>query len=156
MSEIIAISQQNLETSFLAIEAFSNSITTTVKASGQIWPNVTIQDYSSQATRMATLAGEGKIIFMPFVKFEDRLGFEEYARGVVHAQIQDNLDFRGIKINASELVGIHDQIVQYHFFNKTFTIEPYEGPDVQAEYMLNWQNVSNSGLQLPKMYPLFT
>lgn len=142
-SEIIAVSKENVETSFLVIEAFANSITATAKATGQTWPNVTIGDYTSQAMRMANLAGEGRVIFTPFVKYEDRLGFEEYARSVVYSQIQENLDYRGIDVNATDLEGVHQQIVKYDVPTATFTTEPYEGPDVQDDYLLNWQIVSN-------------
>lgn len=91
---------------------------------------------------MARLAGDGKVILTPIVKHEERLGFEEYARKHVHAQVQENLDFRGIKLNATDFEGIHDGIVRYNVPNKSWSPEPYEGDDVPSEYVVNWQNVS--------------
>lgn len=143
-SEIIAVSGQNVETSFLAVEAFSNSITSYVKGSGQIWPNVTIGEYTSKATRTARLAGNGRIMFCPFVKQQDRLGFEAYVQENLYSQVQENLDFLGTNANATEVEGLYEQILQVDLATGIRTPEPYEGPDVQSEYLIYWQSVRHS------------
>lgn len=101
---------------------------------------------------MAALAGNGQVVFAPLVTFEDRLGFEEYARAHVHAQVQENLDFRGIEANATDFDGIHDRLVWFN--SGTFIDEPYEGSDVQDEYVVNWQHVSTARATLPPMQDL--
>lgn len=89
---------------------------------------------------MSALAG-GQIVLCPFVTFEDRISFEEYARENVHAQVQENLDFRSINMNATDFEGIPEHLVWFN--SGTFVDEPYDGPDVQPYYVLNWQHVSS-------------
>lgn len=137
------MSKKNVKTSFLVLSAFSNSITKLAKASHQTWPNVTIGGYTSMASQMVDLIGNGRLVFSPFVKQEERLGFESYALNNIYLQIQEYLDYMETGENATDLDGVYEQIVAVEMLSKNRSIEPYDGPDVKSEYLVLWQSVSN-------------
>lgn len=143
-SEIVAVSRKHVETSFLVLAAFSNSISKFVKVSHQTWPNITIDDYTSMATQMVQLVGNGRLVFAPFVKQEDRLGFESFVHDNIYPQIQEYLDFTGTVGNATDIEGVHEQILAVDMETKGRSVEPYEGSGVKSEYLVLWQSVRGS------------
>jgi hypothetical protein len=74
----------------------------------------------------------------PVVTGEERLGFEEYTRNVIHDQIQEDLDYQGIDMNATDLEGIPDRISYLNLTAKQKFVEPDESP---GPYLVNWQRM---------------
>eukprot|EP00934_Nitzschia_sp_Nitz4_P004431 Nitzschia sp. Nitz4//scaffold146_size56529//56057//56317//NITZ4_006583-RA/size56529-processed-gene-0.39-mRNA-1//1//CDS//3329536656//4421//frame0 len=83
-------------------------------------------------------AGEGLLMLAPFVSFDQRLGYEEYARGERLDQLQEVFDYTGTGQNATEL-DLFDVIAYSDTTTFEQSIEPYEGEDVQSEYLCVWQ-----------------
>jgi len=134
-SEIVAVAREHVNSSFGSIESFAHSISSFAKASGQTWPNVTIPDYTSRAIRLAQLAADSRLVtFSPFVEEFQRKGFEDYARSIIHHQIQEDLDYLNLNATATELEGIPDQISYFNLSAKAKFIEKSSGP-----FLVNWQ-----------------
>lgn len=96
------------------------------------------------ANQSVQLIGNGRIIFAPYVKVEDRLGFESYVSDNIYAQIQEYMDYMETGENATEVEGLYKQILALDMETKGRSIEPYEGPDVKSEYLVLWQSVGHS------------
>ena len=136
------MSRENVESTFQALEALSNSISSFTKASGQTWPEIVIPDWTSRAMRTAELAAGARLVTMaPFVKAEQRASFEQYASTVVHDQIQQDLDYLNIAVNATDVPGIVEKVSWVNFTSRVRAEEPEEGP-FSSEFLVNWQRVS--------------
>ncbi|KAL3939096.1 MAG: hypothetical protein SGBAC_006119 [Bacillariaceae sp.] len=159
-SEIVAVSTEHVEATFSSIEALSNSISSYAKNSNQNWPEVVIPDWTSRASRTAALASGARLVTLaPLVKKEERATFETYANGAVHGQIQEDLDYLGIEMNATDVPGVVDEISWINISSRTRAPEPQEGP-FSNEFLVNWQRfpfevakgrvfVMNNMLRLP-------
>lgn len=135
------MSKENVESTFQALEALSNSVTSFAKASGQTWPEVVIPDWTSRAIRTAELAAGARLVTMaPFVKADERASFEEYASTVVHDQIQQDLDYLDIQMNATDVPGVVDSISWINISSRVRAGEPETGP-FSSEFLVNWQRV---------------
>lgn len=139
-SEIVAVSKEHVESTFVTIEAFANTITSYAQETGAVWPNVTLPDYTSRAERVAKLAAGARLVTLaPLVSKSQRAGFEAYARsGVIFEQIQEDLDYLGIEANATNLVGIPDRISYLNLSAKAKFEEPEES---SGPYLVNWQRM---------------
>mmetsp|Transcript_38660 Transcript_38660/g.93458 ORF Transcript_38660/g.93458 Transcript_38660/m.93458 type:complete len:618 (+) Transcript_38660:112-1965(+) len=159
-SEIVAVSTEHVEATFSSIEALSNSVTSYAKNSNQSWPEVVIPDWTSRASRTANLASGARLVTLaPLIKKQDRANFETYANSAVHAQIQEDLDYLGIEMNATDVPGVVDEISWINISSRTRAPEPQEGP-FSNEFLVNWQRfpfevekgrvfVMNNMLRLP-------
>ncbi|CAB9512761.1 Receptor-type guanylate cyclase gcy [Seminavis robusta] len=138
-SEIVAVTTEHVQSSIQSIEAFANSVSSYASSTGMTWPNVTMPDYTSRAIRLADLAADSRLVTVaPFVTNEDKLGFEEYARGVIHEQIQQDLDYQGITdVNATDLEGIPEVISYFNLSARQKFVEPPNSPF--NPYLVNWQ-----------------
>lgn len=125
----------------IALAAFSTSISSYAKDTEQVWPFVTVGDYAAKSIPMAKLVGDGKLILAPFVTFEQRLEYEQYASERIYDQIQDIIDYNNLPTRATDMEDIVEKIVYADFATGGKVLEPYEG-EVQSEYLVNWQNVS--------------
>ena len=122
----------------MAIEAFANSISSYAKDAGEHWPNVTVPDFTSRATRVAQLAQGARLVTMaPLVEADQRLEFEEFARNHIFDQIQEDLDYQGIDMNATDLKNVPDRISYFNLSAKAKFLEP-EGA---GPFLVNWQRM---------------
>jgi hypothetical protein len=137
-SEIVAVSKEHVASTFIAIESFANAISSYAKDVGEVWPNVTIPDYTSRATRVAKLAQGARLVTMaPLVSAEEREGFEAYARETIHTQIQEDLDYQGIDLRATDLKNVPDRISYFNLSARAKFLEP-EGA---GPFLVNWQRM---------------
>jgi hypothetical protein len=137
-SEIVAVSKDHVASTFVAIEAFANSISSYARDAGEFWPNVTVPDFTSRATRVAELAQGARLVTMaPLVSNEQRGEFEAYARQHIHTQIQEDLDYQGIDMGASDLQNVPDRISYFNLSAKAKFLEP-EGA---GPFLVNWQRM---------------
>eukprot|EP00934_Nitzschia_sp_Nitz4_P002415 Nitzschia sp. Nitz4//scaffold346_size17405//10631//14100//NITZ4_008831-RA/size17405-augustus-gene-0.10-mRNA-1//1//CDS//3329548653//2410//frame0 len=135
-ADIVLVSTENVEASFLAIETFAASIAAHAKGTGMMWPNVTVEDFASLSTLTMEAAGNGLLQFCPYVSFDDRLGFEEYVRQNMLKQLEESQDFLGTTANLTDV----SDVIRYTSEDFQFVVEPYEGSDIQSEYLVVWQS----------------
>ena len=62
-----------------AIESLAVTITSSAKAEGQTWPNVTLTDYERRASYVIEQAQVISVIFIPFITGEMKPGWEAYS-----------------------------------------------------------------------------
>jgi len=137
-SEIVSVATEHVENSFGSIEAFANSITSAAKDAGEVFPNVTVPDYTSKAIRVAELAANSRLVtYAPLVSAQERVGFEEYARNNIYQQIQEDLDYLNIDSVTAEEVPTIPKVISY--FNLTAKSKFQEPEAAPGPFLVNWQ-----------------
>eukprot|EP00980_Cylindrotheca_fusiformis_P003027 scaffold703_cov131-Cylindrotheca_fusiformis.AAC.4 len=145
-SEILTISRQKADQLFLALDAFSASISSQAISESTLrnttWPFYSIPDWSIKAKRLADLTGvsEPKVSMTPIVQPEDRDRFNAFAAKAVPKWYGESVKYEGTDMSADEFMQKTAPFIYFHDLENNYQPTPVTGP--------------NESLPLLQSYPL--
>eukprot|EP00980_Cylindrotheca_fusiformis_P003023 scaffold702_cov99-Cylindrotheca_fusiformis.AAC.2 len=146
-SEILSVSKEKADQFFLALDAFSASISSQaiseIDQHNTSWPFYAIPDWSIKAKRLADLTGvSDPIIGMaPIVQPEDREKFNEFAADAVPEWYRASVEYEGTDMTADEFMQKTVPFIYFYDMENNYQPTPVTGP--------------NESLPLLQIYPLF-
>eukprot|EP00980_Cylindrotheca_fusiformis_P021261 scaffold8180_cov87-Cylindrotheca_fusiformis.AAC.1 len=145
-SEILTVSRQKADQFFLALDAFSASISSQAISDmdehNTSWPFYVIPDWSIKAKRLADLAGVShpEVGITPIVQPEDRDKFNAFAAEAVPKWYRESVGYEGTDMTADEFMLKTVPYIYFHDQDNNSQPTPVTGP--------------NESLPLLQSYPL--
>eukprot|EP00980_Cylindrotheca_fusiformis_P030181 scaffold24522_cov127-Cylindrotheca_fusiformis.AAC.1 len=146
-SEIVTVSKQKADQFFLALDAFSSSISSQAISDmdehNTSWPFYVIPDWAIRAKRLADLAGVShpEVAMAPIVQPEDRDKFNEFAAEAVPKWYKESVEYEGTDMTADEFMQKTVPFIYFHDTENNYQPTPVTSP--------------NESLPLLQSYPLF-
>eukprot|EP00980_Cylindrotheca_fusiformis_P018348 scaffold5995_cov113-Cylindrotheca_fusiformis.AAC.4 len=145
-SEILTVSRQKADQFFLALDAFSASISSQAISESALrnttWPFYVIPDWAIKAKRLADLTGVSgpEVAMAPIVQPEDRDKFNTFAAEAVPKWYRESVEMEGTDMTAEEFIQKTVPFIHFHDTENNYQPTPVIGP--------------NESLPLLQSYPL--
>eukprot|EP00980_Cylindrotheca_fusiformis_P018347 scaffold5995_cov113-Cylindrotheca_fusiformis.AAC.3 len=145
-SEILTVSRQKADQFFLALDAFSASISSQANSETTLtntrWPFYAIPDWAIKAKRLADLTGVShpEVAMAPIVRPEDREKFNTFAAEAVPKWYKASVHSEGTDMTADEFMQKTVPFIHFHDTENNYRPTPVTGP--------------NDSLPLLQYYPL--
>eukprot|EP00980_Cylindrotheca_fusiformis_P031564 scaffold26558_cov108-Cylindrotheca_fusiformis.AAC.1 len=146
-SEILTVSRQKADQFFLALDAFSASISSQAISESALrnttWPFYVIPDWSIKAKRLADLTGVSnpEVAMAPIVQPADRDKFNAFAAEAVPKWYRESVEYDETDMTADEFLQKTVPFIYIHDTENNYQPTPVTSP--------------NESLPLLQSYPLF-
>eukprot|EP00980_Cylindrotheca_fusiformis_P003024 scaffold703_cov131-Cylindrotheca_fusiformis.AAC.1 len=134
-SEILTISKQKADQLFLALDAFSASISSQAISESTLsdatWPFYVIPDWSIKAKRLADLTGVSnpEVTMAPIVQPEDRDRFNAFAAKAVPKWYRESAQYEGTDMTADEFMQKTIPFIYFYDMENNYQPTPVTGPN---------------------------
>eukprot|EP00980_Cylindrotheca_fusiformis_P014462 scaffold3860_cov116-Cylindrotheca_fusiformis.AAC.4 len=132
-SEILIVARQKADQFFLALDAFSASISSQAASENAqrntSWPFYAIPDWSIKAQRLGKLTGvsEPEVAMFPIVQGEEVVKFNEFATQAIPKWYQESAEYEKTEMTADEFMNITVPFIHFNDPGNNYIPTPLTG-----------------------------
>eukprot|EP00980_Cylindrotheca_fusiformis_P012044 scaffold2859_cov101-Cylindrotheca_fusiformis.AAC.2 len=143
-SEILTVTQQKVDQFFLALDAFSASVSSQAESENALrntsWPFYAVPDWSIKAQRLAQLTGvsDPELAIVSIVHAEEKDKFNEFAAQTIPKWYQESIENEKIEKTVDEFMRITVPFIFFHDPENNYIPTPLTGSSREYRPLLQF------------------